>query len=131
MFGIARFALAGATIALATNPTPRSVSPPPAHTRTYYVAADTVLWDYAPGPEINRITGQPYDSVALMNIGNDSVNVGHRYLKAVYRQYTDSTFTTLQPRDAAWEHLGILGPLMRAVVGSAIHWESDGHLGEA
>ena len=120
MFGIARFALAGATIALATNPTPRSVSPPPAHTRTYYVAADTVLWDYAPGPEINRLTGQPYDSVALMNIGNDSVNVGHRYLKAVYRQYTDSTFTTLQPRDAAWEHLGILGPLLRAVVGDTI-----------
>jgi len=119
MFGIARIALAGAAVALATNPAHRSASPPP-HTRTYYVAADTVVWDYAPGPEINLITGQPYDSTALANVGNDSVNIGHRFLKAIYREYTDSTFTTLKPRDAAWEHLGILGPLLRAVVGDTV-----------
>ena len=120
MLGIARFACAGATLALAINPAYRGEGPPPPRVRTYYVAADTVVWDYAPGPEINLITGQPYDSTALANIGNDSVNIGHRFLKAIYREYTDSTFTTLKPRDAAWEHLGILGPLLRAVVGDTI-----------
>jgi len=119
MSRITRFACAGAAAALGLNPMQRA-APAPAHTRTYYVAADTLVWDYAPGPEVNLITGQPYDSTALANVGNDSVNIGHRFLKAVYREYTDSSFTTLKPRGAAWEHLGILGPLLRAVVGDTI-----------
>jgi FtsP/CotA-like multicopper oxidase with cupredoxin domain len=90
------------------------------HTRTYYVAADTVVWDYAPGGDVNPITGQPYDSVAHIFVGNDSTDIGHRYLKALYREYTDSTFTTLKPRAPAWRHLGMLGPLLRAVVGDTI-----------
>jgi len=90
------------------------------HTRTYYVAADEVTWDYAPGAEVNLITGQPYDSVARVFVGNGPTDIGHVYRKAVYREYTDSTFRTLKPRDPAWEHLGILGPLLRAVVGDTI-----------
>jgi len=120
MSGITRFACAGAAVALGLNPVHRAANAPPPHARTYYVAADTVVWDYAPGPEVNLISGQPYDSVARENIGNDSITIGHRYLKAIYREYTDSTFSTLKPRDAAWEHLGILGPLLRAVVGDTI-----------
>lgn len=42
------------------------------------------------------------------------------YLKAIYREYTGATFTTLKARDARWEHLGILGPLIRAEVGDTI-----------
>src|SRR5262249_3121561 len=40
--------------------------------------------------------------------------------KSIYREYTDSTFTHLKARDSAWTHLGILGPLLRAVVGDTI-----------
>ena len=32
-------------------------------TRTYFIAADEVSWDYAPSG-INQVTGQPFDEVA-------------------------------------------------------------------
>ena len=42
------------------------------------------------------------------------------YKKALFREYTDDTFATLKPRPSEWEHLGILGPLIRAEVGDTI-----------
>jgi FtsP/CotA-like multicopper oxidase with cupredoxin domain len=45
------------------------------------------------------------------------LSLGRTYKKAVFREYTDSTFATPKPRPAEWEHLGILGPLLRATVG--------------
>jgi FtsP/CotA-like multicopper oxidase with cupredoxin domain len=38
----------------------------------------------------------------------------------LYRQYTDSTFSTLTPRPAEWQHLGFLGPVLHAAVGDTI-----------
>ena len=95
-------------------------SAPAAHTRTYYIAADEVDWNYAPGGDLNLITGQPYDSVARPFVVSGPTDIGSVYRKAVYREYTDSTFRMLKPRDPAWQHLGILGPLLRAVVGDTI-----------
>ena len=47
--------------------------------------------------------------------------IKHRiYHKAIYREYTDATFTTLKPRPPKWTHLGILGPLLRAEVGDSL-----------
>ena len=46
--------------------------------------------------------------------------IGRKAKKALYREYTDATFTTLKPRPAEWEHLGFLGPLVRAEVGDTI-----------
>ena len=46
--------------------------------------------------------------------------IGRKAKKALYREYTDATFTTLKPRPAEWEHLGFLGPLIRAEVGDTI-----------
>lgn len=106
-----------AALALTTCASPTTPRP---QTRTYYVAADEVDWNYAPGPDTNLITGQPYDSVARNYVTRGPTSIGHIYRKAVYREYTDSTFTTLKPRDSAWVHLGILGPLLRAVVGDTI-----------
>src|SRR5262249_26787933 len=40
--------------------------------------------------------------------------------KTLFREYTDSTFSTLKPRPAAWQHLGFLGPVIRGVVGDTI-----------
>jgi hypothetical protein len=31
--------------------------------RIYYIAADTVVWDYAPSYPLNPITGQPFNRV--------------------------------------------------------------------
>lgn len=81
--------------------------------RTYYIAADEVNWNYIPGPRMYVIRG---DSEIVPTLTPKS----NTYLKAVYREYTDATFTTLKPRPPEWEHLGILGPLIRAEVGDVI-----------
>ena len=88
-------------------------------TRTYYVAADEVVWDYTPLGK-NGITGADWTDVQRPLVEAGAMHVGHLARKAIYREYTDSTFTTLKPRPAEWEHLGILGPLLRAVVGDTI-----------
>jgi hephaestin len=93
-------------------------APPRPRTRTYYIAADQVPWDYVPGG-VNGITGAPYADTAFFDSAAPRP-VSTVYQKVLYRAYTDSTFTTLQPRPERWEHLGFLGPLIRAVVGDTI-----------
>src|SRR4029077_3888932 len=39
---------------------------------------------------------------------------------AIFREYTDETFTTERKRAKEWEHLGLMGPLIRAEVGDTI-----------
>jgi hypothetical protein len=46
--------------------------------------------------------------------------IGRTYRKAIYREYTDDTFTKLKPRPPEWEHLGMLGPVLRGEVGDTI-----------
>jgi len=87
--------------------------------RRYFVAADEVVWDYAPTGS-NQITGLPFDDVANVFVANGPDRIGHQYLKAVYREYTDSTFSRLKARPARFQHLGVLGPLVRATVGDTI-----------
>jgi FtsP/CotA-like multicopper oxidase with cupredoxin domain len=78
-----------------------------AQTRMYYVAAQDVSWNYAPldsDPAFSRPLPEPW--------GVQTV-----YAKQRYVQYADSTFTTLVPQPA-WQ--GILGPMIRGVVGDTI-----------
>jgi FtsP/CotA-like multicopper oxidase with cupredoxin domain len=88
-------------------------------TNTYYVAADTVTWDFTPSGS-NQIAGQPFDSVERPFVQAGKWHIGHLALKAIYREYTDSTFALLKPRPPEWQYLGILGPLLRAEVGDTI-----------
>ena len=92
---------------------------PHGRTRTYFVAADTVTWDFTPSGS-NQISGQAFDSVEKPFVEAGKWHIGHQALKAIYREYTDSSFTTLKPRPAAMQYLGILGPLLRAEVGDTI-----------
>jgi FtsP/CotA-like multicopper oxidase with cupredoxin domain len=80
---------------------------------TYYIAADEVRWNYVPalGP---YVLGGEHELTPTPHAKSDT------YLKAVYREYTADTFTTLKPRPPEWEHLGILGPLIRAEVGDVV-----------
>lgn len=98
----------------------------PSRVRTYYIAADEVIWDYAPAGR-DLITGKPFDARARMYVSPGKHRVGSRYQKALYREYTDATFTKLKPRDPRWVHLGILGPLLRASVGDTfeIHFRNN------
>jgi len=49
-----------------------------------------------------------------------SNRIGRVYKKAVYREYTDATFTRRKERGPDEVHLGALGPVIRAEVGDTI-----------
>ncbi len=88
-------------------------------TRTYFIAADEVQWDYAPSGT-NLITGEPFGEVENVFVAPGPDRVGSIYLKSQYREYTNGSFTTLKTRPAKWEHLGHLGPAIEAEVGDTI-----------
>ena len=88
-------------------------------TRTYYIAADEVVWDYAPSGA-NAAEGRPFNAFEKPWMEAGPHVAGRKAKKALYREYTDATFTTLKPRAPEWEHLGFLGPLVRAEVGDTI-----------
>ena len=91
-----------------------------AQTRVYYVAADEVVWDYAPSG-INQITGKEFEGLAAIGVMVKAVDrLGRVYKKSIYREYTDATFSALKPRAPEWEHLGMVGPLLRAEVGDTM-----------
>lgn len=85
-------------------------------TREYWIAADEVLWDYAPSFPDNLMSGKEFteDQKVFVEQG-----IGRQYLKSVYREYTEE-FAELKPRDSREQHLGILGPIIRAAVGDEI-----------
>jgi hephaestin len=95
--------------------------------RTYYIAADEVLWDYAPDGT-NDITGAPFTEDEEVFTKQGPNRVGHKYWKSLYRGYTNARFNTPIPRPtscaptakACDDTLGMLGPVIRAVVGDTI-----------
>ncbi|MGC2473171.1 MAG: multicopper oxidase domain-containing protein [Candidatus Sulfotelmatobacter sp.] len=87
--------------------------------RTYYVAADEVEWDYAPGG-VNKMMGMKFDGYSKVFVERGPHRIGSIYRKALYREYTDETFAHLKPRPAEWQSAGILGPILRAEVGDTI-----------
>ena len=87
-------------------------------TRTYYIAADEVEWNYVPGG-VDEIAGTPFTETGYFQKSGARA-VGTVYKKLLLREYTDEAFRTLKQRPPEWEHLGFLGPLLRAVVGDTI-----------
>jgi FtsP/CotA-like multicopper oxidase with cupredoxin domain len=88
-------------------------------TRTYYVAADEVQWDYAPSGR-DEAMGMAFDGVGKAFTESGPHRIGRVYKKAMYREYTDATFTKLKPRKAGDAYLGIVGPILRGAVGDTI-----------
>lgn len=78
-----------------------------AATRHYYIAAEDVIWDYAPSGR-NLLNGSPIPQPWALKI---------QWAKSRFIEYTDSTFTTKKPQPL-W--LGILGPAIRAEVGDEV-----------
>ncbi|MEX2525722.1 MAG: multicopper oxidase domain-containing protein [Gammaproteobacteria bacterium] len=90
-------------------------------TRTYYIAAEEITWNYTSSWPMNPMTGGLFsDDEKKYLEGNGRDRIGYRYRKAVYREYTDESFETLKTRGSEWEHLGLLGPVIRATVGDTI-----------
>jgi manganese oxidase len=96
--------------------------PTPAHVgvvRSYYIAAQDVDWNYTPAG-YDEISGTAFgvsDPGQLLYTEHNGTYLGETFLKCVYKQYTDGTFTTLVPQPA-WE--GIMGPTLYAEVGDTI-----------
>jgi hephaestin len=104
----------GAAAVDATQPTY-----PGGQVRTYYIAADRVAWDYAPAHR-NLITGKRFDPIANVFVKRGVHRIGSKYLKSLYRQYTDATFKQRALVPPQWRHLGFLGPMIQAEVGDTI-----------
>jgi len=120
----------------------------PGQQRTFFIAAEDVVWDFAPGG-VNQINGAPFanytgalaaedptvpvmtrriafdnasSAVNPLNFTDDpaAVQIGTTYRKTLYVEYTDATFTTRKPTAPEWQHLGALGPIIRSEVGDTI-----------
>ncbi|MDE2484687.1 MAG: multicopper oxidase domain-containing protein [candidate division NC10 bacterium] len=88
-------------------------------TRAYYIAAVELDWDYAP-TGINQIGGSAFSASENIWVQSGTERIGKVYRKAAYREYTDGTFTTPKVVESRWQHLGILGPVIRGEVGDTI-----------
>jgi multicopper oxidase len=86
---------------------PHPTSHPAGKTRTYFIAAEDVSWDYAPSGH-DLVDGIPIP----MPWRNRTV-----WQKTRYIEYTDETFTVRKPQP---EWLGIMGPVIRAEVGDKV-----------
>ena len=65
-------------------------------TRTYYIAADEVNWNYAPSGR-DEAMGMPFDEISKLYTEPGPHRIGSVYKKAVYREYTDASFSTESP----------------------------------
>src|ERR1700683_5551676 len=81
--------------------------PDPAKTRHYYIAVEADKWDYLPSGS-DEVCGMPLAPDLLPK---------HSAWKARYFQYTAGTFTK---RVSETSRLGILGPVLRGVVGEYV-----------
>jgi len=88
-------------------------------TRIYYVAADEVTWNYAPSGR-DEAMGMSFDAIARSFTQSGPHQIGSVYKKAIYREYTDATFTKLKMRPPGEAYLGLVGPILRGEVGDTI-----------
>eukprot|EP00112_Aurelia_sp_Birch-Aquarium-sp1_P012138 Seg2551.1 transcript_id=Seg2551.1/GoldUCD/mRNA.D3Y31 product="Hephaestin-like protein" protein_id=Seg2551.1/GoldUCD/D3Y31 len=90
-------------------------------TRTYYIGIIETDWNYAPN---GKSMLQGFDLASHEHsktyTKRDPGRLGSIYKKAVYREFTDATFTKQKRRTMKTEHLGILGPIIRAEEGDEI-----------
>uniref|UniRef100_A0A8C5LQ04 ferroxidase n=1 Tax=Leptobrachium leishanense TaxID=445787 RepID=A0A8C5LQ04_9ANUR len=92
--------------------------------RTYFIAAEEVEWDYSPERtwelERHATHGEEHESPGNIFIDKGDEHIGSVYRKVVYREYADGQFSVQKKRTPEEEHLGILGPFIRAEVGDSI-----------
>ncbi|KAM6986712.1 coagulation factor V [Aplochiton taeniatus] len=77
------------------------------NTKTYFITAEEVEWDYA---GYGQRRHEKLDSSSRTT----------KFKKVVFRGYLDSTFSSPNLRGEKEEHLGILGPVIKAEVGQTI-----------
>lgn len=91
-------------------------------TRRYYIAAEEVIWEYAPLKR-DAVTGENFtddSQPGYLYVKDDDLFIGSSYKKALYVEYTDATFSTRKLRGEREKHLGLLGPIIKAEVNDVI-----------
>jgi hypothetical protein len=106
-------------------------------TRVYWIKAEEIFWDYTPSFPINLMSGEPFTDDQLVFLDPAPDRIGHIYIKAVYRRYSPGfdrlidgpnevldpdtgEMLIVRPPGSRREHLGLLGPVIRAEVGDTI-----------
>ncbi|KAG2438725.1 hypothetical protein HXX76_005270 [Chlamydomonas incerta] len=94
-----------------------SATPLSGVTRIYFIQAEPVDWDYAPAGYQRCTTGTDLSGKSTPYLVRSSASIGSKYRKAVYREYTDASFTV---RKTGPEYAGLVGPLLIAEVGDRL-----------
>ncbi|CAM4718286.1 coagulation factor VIII isoform X1 [Lepidochelys kempii] len=81
-------------------------------TRRYYIGAVETYWDYVHSSLLSVLQAPAGDS-GVQGQKSPMSGISTRYKKAVFVEYTDSSFTQTKPKPA-W--MGLLGPTIRAEV---------------
>jgi FtsP/CotA-like multicopper oxidase with cupredoxin domain len=120
MVGVRMFVLLTAILSAGTLARAQmSAAAPEGKTRTYFVAAVEINWDYAPTGR-NEAMGMPFDENEKPYVEAAAHRIGRVYKKVMYKEFTDETFTTLKVRPPEEQYLGLLGPILRGEVGDTI-----------
>ncbi|KAH3706573.1 hypothetical protein DPMN_065961, partial [Dreissena polymorpha] len=82
--------------------------------RRYFIAAVETEWDYAPS---GRDMVFNHQSEADLKIKAGKDRIGSKYLKAIYKQYTDATFSHEIFKPA---YMGYVGPVIKGEIGDLI-----------
>jgi hypothetical protein len=83
-------------------PSSPPLHPPTPQTREYFIAAEEVVWDYAPfGGEMcgGSLVNFTDNAKTFVEAGPD--RIGRKYVKALYVEYTDATFKQKKVRHTA------------------------------
>ncbi|KAM8857385.1 coagulation factor V isoform 2-T2 [Synchiropus picturatus] len=82
---------------------------------TYFIAAEEVLWNYAPNPPKHIDS-----SFEAQFLTKSATRIGQVYKKVVYTLYKNESFTERLESKQRRSELGILGPVIRAQVRDVI-----------
>ncbi|KAM4726146.1 ferroxidase HEPHL1 isoform 2-T2 [Anableps anableps] len=91
----------------------------PSVVRNFYLAAEEVQWKYAPSEKnlINNSSLTEAGSASEVFFSRDGGAIGGTYVKVIYREYTNNTFTQVKPSPS---DRGFLGPVLRAEEGDIL-----------
>ncbi|XP_043995686.1 ferroxidase HEPHL1 [Gambusia affinis] len=91
----------------------------PGVVRNFYLAAEEVQWKYAPSEKnlIKNTSLTEEGSASEVFFSRDDGAIGGTYVKVIYKEYTDNTFTHVK---ASPSHHGLLGPVLRAEEGDIL-----------
>jgi hypothetical protein len=75
-------------------------------TREYFIAAVQDEWDYVPvGGEMCGASNVSFSDAAKAFVERGPDRVGSKYIKALYREYNDATFTQRKVREESLQYM--------------------------